>query len=704
MNPTAARRTWGWFARERRHGGPLKLWHRIAYGFASLLVLMAVLLVVAVLQFRTLAHHSDRMLKVDFQRMLRVQSVYQHAQGHGAAMARLLTSPRADREPVYALADAEYLQIDRTLAQLQQDVGDLESLPFLAEVGLRRQEYRTIFIDVVSSIEADEIPQASRLFNGPGLAALNRLLVASEALLAHERLALERRQSAVSERIARSEWSLATLALAALLASAVLAWRITASIAKPLARIESAASLIEQGQYTSRVEVRGGAEITRVADAINRMAKAVAVRERAIERLAYTDRLTNLPNRNGLMRLADAGPRSRPSVIHIDLARLRSINEVLGFDAGDDVLTHLAAHLRSQAQLEGFTLARLEGGVFVCISPGRSRQSVEELRARLDAVLSGSMVCALQTIDVRLVYGLSARDTDGPVTLDLLLREAEQAAAEAKRQQQVWRWHAAGDVSARARQLGLLSGLESAADGAQLEMWLQPKLELASGQMRSVEALVRWRHPDWGYVAPSEFIPFAEQTGHIGVVTHAMLEQALSTLGRWKLTHPQLSIAVNVSTLDIRDTALPTRLAGMAARHGAPLNMLKLEITESGLMSHADAVIPVVRALCELGVKLSIDDFGTGYSSLSYLHRLPVSELKIDRSFVTQADGAPEAAALLRTIIELGHSLQLKVVAEGVERPEEHRLLERLGCDELQGYLIAKPMLLVDFERRLAAT
>jgi EAL domain-containing protein (putative c-di-GMP-specific phosphodiesterase class I) len=132
--------------------------------------------------------------------------------------------------------------------------------------------------------------------------------------------------------------------------------------------------------------------------------------------------------------------------------------------------------------------------------------------------------------------------------------------------------------------------------------------------------------------------------------------------------------------------------------------MLKLEITESGLMSHADAVIPVVRALCELGVKLSIDDFGTGYSSLSYLHRLPVSELKIDRSFVTQADGAPEAAALLRTIIELGHSLQLKVVAEGVERPEEHRLLERLGCDELQGYLIAKPMLLVDFERRLAAT
>lgn len=703
MDTSAVRRFSTWIAQSRPQGRPAKLWHRIGYGFAALLVLMAGLLVVAVLQFRSLAQHGERMLQVDFQRMLSVQAVHQHAQGHGIAMARLLTSRRDDRVPVYALADSEYRQVDQILVKLKKQVDQKETLSLLDVVAQRREQYRNVFIEVVSNIEADDLVLASTLFNGPGLVALNHLLDASEALLAHERAGLARRQAAVSAKIVRSELILATGAFAALLISALLAWRITASIAKPLARIEASAGAIAQGEYTSPIDIRGGAEITRVAHAINKMAIAVAVREREIERLAYVDRLTGLPNRNGLMRAAETGNWTSPSVIHIDLARLRSVNEVLGFGAGDDILMQLADRLRSQEQLLQFSLARLEGGVFVCVSDGLPRQAVESLRGRLDSSLAGSMVCANQTIDVRLIYGLSVHEAQTPASLEVLLREAEQAASEAKRQQQLWRWHTKGDAPARARQLGLLWGLEMAAACGQLEMWLQPKVDVASNDIAGVEALVRWRHPEWGFVAPSEFIPFAEQTGHIGVVTQALLEQAMATLGRWTRVHPKLSIAVNVSALDVRDSSLPKRLEAMASLYQAPLDRLKLEITESGVMANADSVLPVLHALRTLGVKLSIDDFGTGYSSLAYLQRLPVSELKIDRSFVSHADEKQEAVALLRAIIELGHSLRLTLVAEGVERPEEKLLLERLGCDQLQGYLIGKPMPLAELELQLAS-
>jgi len=223
-------------------------------------------------------------------------------------------------------------------------------------------------------------------------------------------------------------------------------------------------------------------------------------------------------------------------------------------------------------------------------------------------------------------------------------------------------------------------------------MWLQPKQCLRSGRTVGMEGLVRWRHPERGYVSPAEFIPFAERTGHIGVVTTAMLEAALKTLAGWSRSHPDLSIAVNVSALDVRDAGFPGRVAEQARRLRAPLDKLRLEVTESTVMEDPERVLAVLHELRDLGVQLSIDDFGTGYSSLAYLQRLPVSELKIDRSFVAGADRKTEARALLKTIIELGHSLKMCVTAEGIERAEEAALLAELGCDVAQGYLISKPL------------
>lgn len=289
--------------------------------------------------------------------------------------------------------------------------------------------------------------------------------------------------------------------------------------------------------------------------------------------------------------------------------------------------------------------------------------------------------------------GQAAGDADERVrALDGALQGAELAIAEAKRLKLAWAGHTPTDDHSRTRQLSLLSDLKRAATEGELEMWLQPKQCLRRGRTLGMEGLVRWRHPQRGFISPAEFIPFAERTGHIGVVTTAMLEAGLATLAGWASSHPDLSLAVNVSALDLRDAAFPARVAALARRLQAPLDRLRLEITESMVMENPEQVLAVLHELRALGVQFSIDDFGTGYSFLAYLQRLPVSELKIDRSFVAGADRKPEAQALLRTIIELGHSLKMFITAEGIERPEELSLLEELGCDVGQGYFISKPM------------
>ncbi|MDP3086469.1 MAG: bifunctional diguanylate cyclase/phosphodiesterase [Rubrivivax sp.] len=398
-----------------------------------------------------------------------------------------------------------------------------------------------------------------------------------------------------------------------------------------------------------------------------------------------------------LRRLAQDMLPGGMSVIMLDLARLRTVNEVLGYDTGDTLLVQIAERLRAAtaSPVPGGpapVLARLSGGVFAVLCLERDRAAVECLRRQVDEALTAPMVCGGHAVDIQLVYGIAECRGDAALSVEDLLRRADHALGEAKRLRRGWVWHVPEDDTARARQLSLLSSLRSAAASGELEMWLQPKQCLQSGQVVGMEGLVRWRHPERGYVSPAEFIPFAERAGHIGVVTEFMLAAALRVLAGWRTSQPQLSIAVNISALDIQDLGFAARVEQIARHWQAPLQNLRLEITESSLMEDADRALPVLQALRELGVQLSIDDFGTGYSSLAYLKRLPVNELKIDRSFVADADGQSEAQALLRTIVNLGHSLNMTVTAEGVERPQELALLREIGCDLAQGYLISRPM------------
>ena len=291
-----------------------------------------------------------------------------------------------------------------------------------------------------------------------------------------------------------------------------------------------------------------------------------------------------------------------------------------------------------------------------------------------------------------------------PPPVDTLLRNAEVALHAAKRSALTHAWYSEAQEAARVGHLGLVSDLRTAVADDQLQMWLQPKFSLATGQPVGAEALVRWQHPTRGFVSPAEFVPFAEQTGHITLVTHWMLQQAVRTLSDWTHAHPQLSIAVNISTRDLQDAGFVARVKHLLETSGISPQRLHLEITESGLMEDSRRSIALLHALSDTGVQLSIDDFGTGYSSLAYLQKMPVTELKIDRSFIDKLDVSPGTQQLVKAMVEMGHGLGLTVVAEGVETEGEKATITALGVDVMQGYLGSRPLhgqVLQDFLRTL---
>jgi EAL domain-containing protein (putative c-di-GMP-specific phosphodiesterase class I) len=235
-----------------------------------------------------------------------------------------------------------------------------------------------------------------------------------------------------------------------------------------------------------------------------------------------------------------------------------------------------------------------------------------------------------------------------------------------------------------------------------LSLYYQPKLNLRSGASDSVEALVRWAHPERGLVSPIEFIPFAEQTGYIKVVTRWVIERALRQCGEWRSRGIDVKVSVNISARDLMNPELPGIVSGMIARYEVPTALFSMEITESGIMEDPVRAEKTLQQLHQLGIRLSIDDFGTGYSSLAYIRKLPVQEIKIDRSFVRSMVEVNDDALIVRSTIELGHNMGLTVLAEGVEDHATLMLLTRLGCDEAQGYFIAKPLPPADYETWLA--
>ncbi|MEU8790138.1 EAL domain-containing protein [Streptomyces sp. NPDC048643] len=417
-------------------------------------------------------------------------------------------------------------------------------------------------------------------------------------------------------------------------------------------------------------------------------------RARAEEQLR--DPLTGLPNRQWLLErtwtaLDDAeriGARS--ALMLIDLDRFRSVNDTLGHLAGDRLLLQIADRLRL-ALPRGAEAARLGGDEFAVLLPvADSTTSATRVARNLVAALGSPLDLDGLTLVLEASAGLAVFP-DHALEAEGLLRRADVAMYQAKRDRTGVEVYESKRDSNTPDRLGLLGDLRRALDAGDVELHYQPKVRF-DGQVAGLEALVRWVHPERGKVPPDEFIAIAESSGLMPHLTEYVLETALAQVARWRAQGLFVPVAVNVSPRDVHTPGFAGSVAARLARHGVPAGALQLEITEHVLLEDPQRAADTLAALTGHGVKMSLDDFGTGYSSLVHLRRLPVSELKIDRSFVARLAVDTEDAEIVRCTVDLAHSLGLLVVAEGVEDDETWERLRDLGCDAVQGWLVAAAM------------
>jgi diguanylate cyclase (GGDEF)-like protein len=413
---------------------------------------------------------------------------------------------------------------------------------------------------------------------------------------------------------------------------------------------------------------------------------------------ATHDALTGLPNRVLLrdrveqaLAAASRGA-AEVAVLMIDLDRFKEINDSLGHSYGDELLCQVGPRLESVLR-EGDTVARLGGDEFAVLLPvvdgvGEAEAVAERLREALHRRFEVQGVA----VDLEASVGIAVSPWHGTDVEDLL-RNADIAMYVAKEVKAGAVLFAPEEHSTGRTQLTVLGDLRTALDsGDELFLHYQPKVTLDGEAIEGLEALLRWQHPERGLIPPSDFIPVAEGTGIIIRLTERVLGMALEAMRGWRDRGVAVPVAVNLSARCLLDSSLPDLVARLLRENDVPAALLRLEVTESAVMTDAARCMDVLQRLHELGVRLSIDDFGTGYSSMVHLRRLPVDELKIDRSFVLGMTTMTADAVLVRSAIDLGHNLGLTVVAEGVEGLEHVDALRDLGCDVAQGYHYARPM------------
>ncbi len=416
-----------------------------------------------------------------------------------------------------------------------------------------------------------------------------------------------------------------------------------------------------------------------------------------IRRMRFYDLLTGLPNQLLLhdrlgQALAESSRDGRPlALLILALDHFREINNTLGHHNGDLIIRELGQRL-GDVLGEPERVARLRGDEFGVLLPGSDVALARHIGDKLRGALERPFMVQNLPIEVGASVGIAAAPEHGQQA-EILLRRADLAMQAAKRLASGCVVYSAECDPYDPSRLALLGELRRAIEGDQLFLSYQPKVNVATGSVVGAEALLRWRHPRRGLVQPGDFIPLAEQAGIIKPLTWWVLEQAVKQCRAWERAELGLDVAVNLSARSLHDPQLTERITDLLAAHQVPPSRLQLEVTESAVMTDPTRAVEILGHLGDLGVGVSIDDFGTGYSSLTYLRNLPVSEIKIDKSFVIGMGGnGGSDQAIVRSTSELGHSLGLTVVAEGVEDGKSFELLRSYGCDLAQGFFIARPM------------
>lgn len=476
-----------------------------------------------------------------------------------------------------------------------------------------------------------------------------------------------------------------TLAFAAVVA--VLSAR---GVSRPLGVLAEAARRIGRGERLERIDVPRQSEIALLAETMLVMQDDIDEREASLLHRSRHDQLTDLANRSSAQQDIEAAIAAGQPFVLLRLAinDFRAINDTFGYALGDRVLTTLAGRLAGMPP-PARTAYRLGGDEFLLLLDGAAvgPQWLQRLQREM-----------AEPIDLRdspIRPWVSVGEVGFPEHGDsptLLLRRAEVALEAARSARVHHQRYAMGQDEQHLRQLTLIRDLQEAVGRGQLAMVFQPKLRAEDGRLVEFEALMRWKHAELGFIPADEFIGLAERSGNIHLLTGWMIEAVCAHIAAWEAQGRRVCVAVNLSAHDVIDTALPTRILEVLDRHALTSDRVSLEVTESAIMQDADLALRTLEALRAAGMSIAVDDYGTGYSSLAQLKRMPVQQLKIDKSFILRLDDGGDDEIIVRSTIEMGHNLGLEVVAEGVETPASRDMLRELACDYLQGYLISRPI------------
>ncbi|MBI3605289.1 MAG: EAL domain-containing protein [Nitrospirae bacterium] len=453
---------------------------------------------------------------------------------------------------------------------------------------------------------------------------------------------------------------------------------------------------LEDRDFTEKLFVRSHDELKELADSYNHLVDEKQLAFRQLHQMAYYDSLTGLPNRLQFYDLIGENiqansPRNEAiAIVVMDLDRFKEVNDTLGHAYGDSLLLLVSAGLKKVLRPTD-TIARLGGDEFGIILPMASAQHIDVVLQKLLKVLRGSFEIKEIPLVIEAGMGIALYPRDGEEP-DTLFRRADIAMYESKRHKLSHTFYHPEIDQYSPEKFALLGELSHGIENGELFLLFQPIVNLNTGLVSGVEALVRWRHPVRGLIPPDQFVFPAEQTGLIKPLTLYILQKALSQCHAWRREGKKVSMAVNISVRNLEDPYFCEQMVHLLQFFAIDPSLVYLEVVETSMMTHAEKVMDAMICLSNAGIHFSIDDFGTGYSSLSYLRKLPIKTVKIDKSFIREMTIHKNDALIVRSIIEMAHTLDLTVVAEGVENQETYQQLAALGCDEAQGYFIKRPV------------
>ncbi|MGN6312945.1 MAG: putative bifunctional diguanylate cyclase/phosphodiesterase [Rhodanobacteraceae bacterium] len=471
------------------------------------------------------------------------------------------------------------------------------------------------------------------------------------------------------------------------------AWLIARGMSRPIEQLAASARRIEAGDYSAPRDLRRKDELGELATAFTGMADAIREREARILHQSGHDQVTDLPNRLAadayIQGELEAHPQQSSALLMVGLGRVPEIIKTMGHAVCDRVMRDAGNRIRSPSG-NGFVARATDTQFAIFLARGDRQEAIAAGFRLLDALAEPYREADL-TLDLAPAVGIALAPLHA-TGANGLVRRAEIALLAALGSEEPIAVYDPATDPHRPERLSLMGDLRVALDRDQLALHYQPKLNLASNEVDGAEGLVRWQHPTLGSVPPDDFIALAEETGNIRRLTRWALAAGIAQAKRWHAAGHAIRVSINVSARDLDDTDLPRRVAELLALHALPPQRIALEITEGAIMGKPDTAIAVLRRLADLGIDLAIDDFGVGQSSLAYLRRLPVRELKIDKSFVMHLHESREDQAIVRSIVDLAHHLGYRVAAEGVDHEATLAFLRETGCDHAQGWLIAKAL------------